>query len=152
MYVSHYLGDLQDDAKSAERVVKKLLVDFRVQITDEKIGADVEVLLMRRRLEKRDKQPHQVVVPIQTKSTRVFFRYLVDADRLAVEFDHVHDLDGVLGVLLVHELDEAVALMVLRDAVFGHMNVDDGACLDEELPQNGLGDLLVETSHVNCGI
>jgi hypothetical protein len=37
-------------------------------------------------------------------------RSFVDPDGLSVELDHVHDLDGVVGVVLAQELYEPVAL------------------------------------------
>ena len=36
-----------------------------------------------------------------------------DADGFAVQLDHVHDLDGVVRVLLAQELDEPIALVIL---------------------------------------
>ena len=35
------------------------------------------------------------------------------------------------------------------DPVLGHVDVDDGTRLNEELPQQGLGDLLVQTADVD---
>ena len=37
-------------------------------------------------------------------------RRLVHSDGLAVQLDHVHDLDGIVRVLLSKELDKTVAL------------------------------------------
>lgn len=42
--------------------------------------------------------------------------------------------------------------MLARDAVFGHVGVDHGARLEEELPQQRLADLLVQAAHVDGGI
>ena len=56
---------------------------------------------------------------------------LVDSDRLAVEFDHVHDLDGVVCVLLAHKLHEPVPLVGLRDAVTWHMDIHYGRKKEE---------------------
>lgn len=95
--VAHDLGRLQDDTEGGEGVVEELLVHLGVQVADEDVGADVEVLLVG--------------------------GGLVDADGFAVELDHVHDLDGVVGVLLAQELDKAVALVHLGDAVLGHVDV-----------------------------
>lgn len=39
--------------------------------------------------------------------------HLVDADRLAIELDLVHDATGVLGILLGQELAEAETLVSL---------------------------------------
>ena len=49
--------------------------------------------------------------------------HLVDSYRFSVEFDHVHDFDGVVCVVLPHELHEAVALVVHGHPVLGHVNV-----------------------------
>ena len=50
--------------------------------------------------------------------------YLVDSYRFAVQFDHVHDFDGVVCVVLSHEFDEAVALVVHRHPVLRHVHID----------------------------
>ena len=92
-----YLGGCDDDAKGGEGVVEQLLVDLGVEVADEEVGAHV----------------HGLAVALG----------LVDAQRLAVELDHVHDLDGVLGVLLGGELDEAIALVQVREFVLGDVHV-----------------------------
>jgi len=58
-------------------------------------------------------------------------RRLVDSDGLPEEFDHVHNLDGVVSVVLTEELHEAVALVLHRDSVFRHVDVDYGPRLDK---------------------
>ena len=73
---------------------------------------------------------------------------LVDSDRLAPEADLVHDLDGVVGVFLGCELDETVALVGLRDAVLGEVDVDDGSGLQHQLPDLRIGCLLGEVADV----
>jgi hypothetical protein len=50
-------------------------------------------------------------------------RDLVDTDRLPVELDLVHDLAGILGVVLGEELAEPVALVRHGDAVLGQMHI-----------------------------
>ena len=92
-----YLGGCDDDAKGGEGVVEQLLVDLGVEVADEEVGTHV----------------HGLAVALG----------LVDAQRLAVELDHVHDLDGVLGVLLGGELDEAIALVQVRELVLGDVHV-----------------------------
>lgn len=42
--------------------------------------------------------------------------------------------------------------MLARDPVFGHVRVDHGASLEEELPQQRLADLLVQAADVDGGI
>lgn len=43
--------------------------------------------------------------------------------RLSKELEHVHDLDGVVGILLGPELDKAIALVHAGNAVPGHVHV-----------------------------
>lgn len=124
--ITHNLWRLQNHSERRERVVQQLLVHFRVQISDEDVRTHVQILLMG--------------------------RSLVNADRLAVQLDHVHNLDRVIGVLLAEELHEPVTLVHLRDSVLGHVHVHDGTGLDKHLPQQRLRDLVVEPTHVNGGI
>jgi hypothetical protein len=79
-----YLWRRQNNSECRKCVVKKLLVHLWVEVTDEDVGPDIQVLLMG--------------------------RSFVDPDGLSVELDHVHDLDGVVGVVLAQELYEPVAL------------------------------------------
>ena len=48
---------------------------------------------------------------------------LVDSDGLAVQANHVHHLDGILGVLFAQKLNESVALVRRRHSVLGHKHV-----------------------------
>jgi hypothetical protein len=73
---------------------------------------------------------------------------LVDSDRLAPEADLVHDLDGIVGVFLGSELDEAVALVGLRDTVFGEVDVDDGSGLEHQLPDLRICGLFREVADI----
>lgn len=106
--VPHDLGRLQDDPEGAERVVQELLVDLGVQVADEDVGPHVQVLVVSRRL--------------------------VHADRLPVQLDHVHDLDGVVGIFFAQELHEAIALVLPSHPVLGHVRVDHRPRLQEQLP------------------
>lgn len=45
-----------------------------------------------------------------------------------------------------------LTLVLASDAVFGHVGVDHGARLEEQLPQERLADLLVQAAHVDGGI
>ena len=81
------------------------------------------------------------------------------AHRLAKEFNHVHDLYRVVGIILTQELNKTVAcedkmskiaifvkltydqyekrcftLMLHGDSVLGHVHIDNWACLHEKLP------------------
>lgn len=96
--IAHNLWRLQYDAKGRERIVEQLLVHLDVQIANEYVGADVQILLMR--------------------------RCLVDTYRLAIQLDHVHYFDRIVGVLLAEELHKAVALMHLCDPILGHVHID----------------------------
>lgn len=94
-----------NEPKITKSLIEHLLINLRIQIPNKQIGADL---------------------------LRAFIlRGLIDFDGLAVEFDHVHDLDGVVGVLLAFELDEAVPLVLVADFVPGDVHVDDGAALSE---------------------
>ncbi len=46
--ISHNLRRLQNDSKGGKCIVQKLLVDFWVKISDKQVGADIQVLLVRR--------------------------------------------------------------------------------------------------------
>lgn len=63
----------------------------------------------------------------------------------------MHDLDGVVGVLLALELDEAVALVLVGDLVPGDVHVDHRPALREQLPEDVLVDLLVDVARVDRG-
>lgn len=118
-------GDLgaDDHSEVAEGLVEHLLVDFWVEVADEDICAYVLGAFVLRRL--------------------------VDLDWLAVQLDHVHDLNRVIGVLLTLELDEAVALVLVGDLIPRDVHVDHRAALREQLPQDILVDLLVDVARVD---
>ncbi|CAH0367010.1 unnamed protein product, partial [Pelagomonas calceolata] len=120
--VAHDLGRLGDRAKGREGVVEQLLVHVAVEAADEEVRADLDGAPVLRRL--------------------------VHAQRLAEELDHVHDLERVVRVLLAPELDEAVALVRARHLVARQVHVRDGARLQHHLPEQLLGELLVEVAHV----
>jgi len=58
-------------------------------------------------------------------------RGLVDPDGLAKKFYHIHDLDGVVCVILREELNEAIALVHHGHPVLGHVYVDHRPGLHE---------------------
>lgn len=74
---------------------------------------------------------------------------LVDADGLSVEANLVHNLGRIVGLFLAHELDEAVALVRLRNAVLGQMDILDAAGLEHELPHETVGYALIEIADVH---
>lgn len=55
--------------------------------------------------------------------TNVNLTYLVHTNRLAINLDHVHDLDCVVRVVFAHELDKPVTLVLLCDAISGHVYI-----------------------------
>lgn len=60
---------------------------------------------------------------------------LVHPDWLPIEFDHVHDLNGIVSIFLTQEFHEAVALVLTSDSILWHVGVDDWPCLEKQLPQ-----------------
>lgn len=124
--ISHDFWRLQNYAESGESVVQQFFIHFGVQIANENVCTNIEIFLVG--------------------------RGFVHTNGFPVELYHVHDFDGIVGVFLAQEFDEAVALVRLGDAVFGHVDVHDGACLHEEFPQEGFGDFVVQAADVDCGI
>lgn len=59
----------------------------------------------------------------------------VHPDRLPIELDHIHDLNGIVGILLTQELNEAIALVLASDSILWHVGVDHWPCLEKEFPQ-----------------
>ena len=76
----------------------------------------------------------------------------VDADGFAVEADLVHDFAGVVCVVFAREFYESVALVGLRYAVFGEVDVDDGARLEHQFPDEGIGAAFVEVADVEGAV
>lgn len=106
--VAHDLWSLQDDAEGTERVVQQLLVDFWIQVTNEDVGTDVQVFIVR--------------------------RGFIHSNRFAVQLYHVHDFDGIVSILFTEELHKAIALVLACDPVLRHVCVDHRTSLQEELP------------------
>lgn len=107
--ITHYLWGLENYTESRKRIIEEFLIDFRIQIADEYIGSNIQVLLMSGRL--------------------------IDSDGLAVEFNHVHDANCVFCVFLAEKLDESVTLVIRRNAVLGHVYINDRPGLDKQLSQ-----------------
>ena len=120
--IPHDLGRLGNGAEGRKGVVEQLLVHVSVETADEEVRADLDGAAVLRRL--------------------------VHAQRLAEELYHVHDLERVVRVLLAPELDEAVALVRARHLVARQVHVRHGARLQHHLPEQLLGELLVEIAHV----
>lgn len=75
-------------------------------------------------------------------------RGLVNSNWLAIELDHVHDLDGVVSVFFAQELHKSIPLVVARHTVLGHVDIHDGSCLYEQLPEDGVRNLLIQAADV----
>lgn len=98
VWVSHDLRRLEDHAKGTERVVEQFLVYLRVQIADEDVSAHIQVFVVR--------------------------RGLINSNWFAIKLNHIHDFNGIVGILFTEELHEAITLMLSSDPVFGHVCVD----------------------------
>lgn len=79
-------------------------------------------------------------------------RSFVHPNRFAVQLDHVHDFDRIVGILFAQKLHETVALVHLRYAIFGHMDVHHRAGLDKHLPQERLRHFVIQSADVDSGI
>jgi hypothetical protein len=77
---------------------------------------------------------------------------LVHPDWLAIQLNHVHNLNGIVSIILPQELDKPVALVHSSDTILGHVHIHHGTSLNKELPEKGFVDLLVQSTHVNSGI
>lgn len=108
VWVSHDLWRLEDHTKGTERVVEQFLINLWVQVTDEDVSTDIQVF--------------------------VVCRSFINPDRFAIELYHIHDFDGIVGILFTEELHKAIALMLACDSVFGHVCVDHRTSLQEKLP------------------
>ena len=109
---------MQNDTEGRERVVEQFLVDFGIEITDEQIGTNVQILLMCRCLEQRERETCCRTIRIKAITD------LVHTDRFAVEFNHVHDFDGIVSIFFREKLNETVALVIHSHTIFGLMNID----------------------------
>lgn len=121
------LGNAQQRAEATKGIVENLLVDHGIEVSDEQLGAHLGCLLL-------------------------ISAGLVDAKRLAVELDAVHDVCGVLGVGRGAKLDEAEALVGLGDAISRHVDVVDGAHLEHDFVDHGRGRALVDVANVDRGL
>lgn len=99
---------MENHSESTEDIIEELLVNFRIKIPNKHISAHIEILSIG--------------------------SSLVDTYGLAIELNHIHDLDGVVSILFAHELHKAVALVQLRYAVLGHVHIHHRSCLEEQLP------------------
>lgn len=128
------LGHGEQLSEAGKRLVQNLFIRHVVQIPDEQL------------------RPH--TSPAHPSFTLDAFigRGFVDADGFAPQTDLVHYFAGIVGVLFAAEFDEAVALVGLRHAVFGEVYVDDGARLEHEFPDEGIGAAFVEVADVEGAV
>jgi hypothetical protein len=118
------LWQTQQRTEAAEGVIEDLLVDHRIEVSNEQLGANLGSALL-------------------------IGAGLVDAQGFAVQLDPVHHVGGVLGVGGRAELDEAEALVRLGDAVARHVDVVDGSHLQHYLVYHCGGCALVDVSDVD---
>ena len=122
LWIAHDLWRLAHHAKCAERIVENLLVNLFIEVADEQVGSYI------------------LALPI--------LRRLVHSNRLSEQLHHVHDLDRIVRVLLRAKLHEAKALRLVRNPVAGHMDMDHGASLQHQLPQQLLCHSIVQVAAV----
>jgi hypothetical protein len=77
---------------------------------------------------------------------------LVDSNRSTKDLDLIHDLDSIVCILFGLEFAEPVALVGLRDSVFGKMDADNGADLEHEFPYQGVCCFLINVANVDSSI
>jgi hypothetical protein len=104
-FVAGDLGRRHQRAEAREGLEEHFLFHERVQVADEQLCSHARAASQSTRA--------------LGSSTTSVGAGLVDSNRFTPEADLVHDLDGIVGVFLGCELDEAVALVGLRDSVLG---------------------------------
>jgi len=77
---------------------------------------------------------------------------LINFDWLPKAFDHVQYLNSVVSIFFGLELNEPVALMLIRDLVSGYMNIHYGPTLQKELPHEVLIHLRVQVAYIHCSL
>ena len=121
-WVSGNLG-IYNESKVAESFIEHFLIDLRIEITDEKIGANI--------------------------LSSLILRGLIDLDGFTKHFHHVHDLNRVIGIILTFELNKAITLVLIGDLIPRQMNVNNWATLNKQLPKETFGDFLIEITDVD---
>ena len=64
----------------------------------------------------------------------------------------MQDLDGVICVFLGFKLDEAITLVLIRHLVPWDVYVDNGPCLEEQLPNDLFVDPRLQIADINRGL
>ena len=118
------LGRVDQGTKLAKGIVKCLLVNHAVEVTQEEFSANLDVLLL-------------------------VGRGLVDTDAATVEGDVVHNLGRIVGLGLGMELDEAEALVLAVDAIDGHVDIAHATGIEHQLVENAGRDALMEVAHID---
>lgn len=114
---------IDDESKVAESFIEHFLIDLRIKITDKKIGTNI--------------------------LSSLILRGFVDLDRFTKHFYHVHYLNRVIGIILTFKLNKAITLVFIGDLIPGQMNVNNGAALNKQLPEETFGDFLIEITDVD---
>ena len=123
-------------SKPRESLEKRLLIRHGIQIPHEQL------------------RPNSLSLPsLATHSpSPLISARLVDPNRLPPQADLIHGFGGIVGVVFGAEFDEAVALVGLGDAIFGEVDVEDGAGLQHEFPDEAVGAALVEVADVEGAV
>jgi hypothetical protein len=124
--VARNLGRVHQRTKLTKCVVQRLLVHGRVEVTDEKLGANLDIPLL-------------------------IGRRLVNAYPVSMQSDVVHNLRRIVCLGLGVEFDEAEALVLAVYAVDGHVDVPYTAGVEHQLVEEAGRDALMEVSHVDGG-
>lgn len=120
--ISGYFGQTNDVSKSTECLVQHSFIDGCIEVAHEEVCANIDLLLVA--------------------------AGLVDTDGLPKQLDTVHDLASILSVCLCLELCESIPLVSSSDPVLWQVHVDDGSCLQHQLPNQGVCAAVVEVAHV----
>lgn len=76
----------------------------------------------------------------------------VDFNSLAVEFNEMHDFDGIVSVFFASEFHKPKTIMLIGDLVPWQMDIDDWSTLHEQLPQDLLVHSSVYIADVECSL
>lgn len=114
---------VDDHTEIAEGLIEHFLIDLWIEISNKKIGSNV--------------------------LGSFILGGFIDFDGFSEHFDHVHDFNRVVCVLLAFELNKAIALMLIGDFISWQMDINYGPALNEEFPEEIFGDFLVEVADVD---
>lgn len=106
-WIPRYFGT-DNHTKIAESLVQQFLVHFWVQIADKDVSPNI-------------------------LGSFVLWSF-IDFQRLSVQLDHMHNLDGIVCIFLTFELNETVALMLIGDLIPGDVDIYNRTTLRKKLP------------------